>query len=55
MSGCVAETRLIQDSMRYMFIRTFVAIFRSMGEAALQGGKSEAIIRRDYLNPKVTD
>ncbi|HVU34670.1 MAG TPA: hypothetical protein VHE61_14645 [Opitutaceae bacterium] len=30
----------------------FVAKFRSMGEAALQAGNSESIIRRHYLDLK---
>lgn len=30
----------------------FVAKFRSMGEAALQAGNSETIIRRHYLDIK---
>jgi hypothetical protein len=32
----------------------FVAKFRSLGEAALQAGNSESIIRRHYLDLKTT-
>lgn len=38
--------------MRHTFISMFVAKFRSKGEAALQAGNSEGIIRRHYLNLK---
>jgi hypothetical protein len=38
--------------MRHTFISMFVAKFRSMGEAALQAGNSESIIRRHYLDLK---
>lgn len=40
------------DVMRHTFISMFVAKFRSMGEAALQAGNSESIIRRHYLDLK---
>lgn len=43
---------LTQDIMRHTFISMFVAKFRSIGEAAIQAGNSEAIIRRHYLNLK---
>ena len=33
----------------------FVAKFRSLGEAALQAGNSESIIRRHYLDLKSTE
>ena len=32
----------------------FVAKFRSIGEAAIQAGNSESIIRRHYLDLKTT-
>jgi hypothetical protein len=32
----------------------FVAKFRSIGEAAIQAGNSEAIIRKHYLDLKTT-
>jgi len=38
--------------MRHTFISMFVARFRSMGEAALQAGNSESIIRKHYLDLK---
>jgi len=36
--------------MRHTFISMFVAKFRSMGEAALQAGNSETIIRKHYFD-----
>lgn len=38
--------------MRHTFISMFVAKFRSIGDAAIQAGNSEAIIRRHYLDMK---
>jgi hypothetical protein len=38
--------------MRHTFISMFVGKFRSMGEAALQAGNSESIIRKHYLDLK---
>ncbi|OAM91207.1 hypothetical protein AW736_04300 [Termitidicoccus mucosus] len=38
------------DVLRHTFISMHVAKFRSMGDAALQAGNSESIIRRHYLN-----
>ena len=43
---------LAHDVMRHTFISMFVAKFRSLGEAALQAGNSESIIRRHYLDLK---
>ena len=43
---------LSHDVMRHTFISFFIAKFRSMGEAALQAGNSEAIIRKHYLDLK---
>lgn len=43
---------LTHDVMRHTFISMFVAKFRSMGEAALQAGNSETIIRKHYLDLK---
>ena len=40
---------LSHDVMRHTFISMFVAKFRSLGEAALQAGNSESIIRKHYL------
>jgi len=41
--------------MRHSFISFFVAKFRSIGEAALQAGNSESIIRKHYLDLKTTE
>jgi integrase len=46
---------LTHDVMRHTFISMFVAKFRSMGEAALQAGNSESIIRKHYLDLKNPD
>jgi len=43
---------LSHDVMRHTFISMFVAKFRSMGEAALQAGNTESIIRKHYLDLK---
>ena len=43
---------LAHDVMRHTFISMFVAKFRSIGEAALQAGNSESIIRKHYLDLK---
>jgi len=43
---------LTHDIMRHTFISMFVAKFRSVGEAALQAGNSESIIRKHYLDLK---
>lgn len=48
----VKEFGLSHDIMRHTFISMFVAKFRSMGEAALQAGNSESIIRKHYLDLK---
>jgi len=45
---------LTHDVMRHTFISMFVAKFRSIGEAAIQAGNSESIIRRHYLDLKTT-
>ncbi|MFZ5495499.1 MAG: site-specific integrase [Verrucomicrobiota bacterium] len=47
-----AKFKLTHDVLRHTFISMFVAKFRSMGEAALQAGNSEAIIRKHYLDLK---
>ena len=46
---------LSHDVMRHTFISMFVAKFRSLGEAALQAGNSESIIRKHYLDLKSTE
>jgi integrase len=43
---------LSHDIMRHTFISMFVAKFRSIGEAAIQAGNSEAIVRKHYLDMK---
>ena len=43
---------LSHDVLRHTFISMFVANYRSMGEAALQAGNSESIIRKHYLDLK---
>jgi integrase len=47
-----AKFGLSHDVLRHTFISMFVAKFRSMGEAALQAGNSESIIRKHYLDLK---
>jgi integrase len=46
------EFGLTHDVMRHTFISMFVAKFRSIGEAAIQAGNSESIIRKHYLELK---
>ncbi|MDI1338053.1 MAG: site-specific integrase [Lacunisphaera sp.] len=46
---------LSHDVMRHTFISMFVAKFRSIGEASLQAGNSESIIRKHYLDLKTTE
>lgn len=41
---------LSHDEARHSFISYHVALHRSIGDAALQAGNSEAIVRRHYLN-----
>jgi integrase len=50
----VEKFNLTHDIMRHSFISMFVAKFRSIGEAAIQAGNSEGIIRRHYLDLKNT-
>jgi integrase len=47
--------KLTHDVLRHTFISMFVAKFRSLGEAALQAGNSESIIRKHYLDLKTTE
>ena len=49
------ERGLTHDIMRHTFISMFMAKFRSMGEAALQAGNSEGIIRKHYLDLKTKE
>jgi integrase len=46
------QFHLTHDVLRHTFISMFVAKFRSIGEAAMQAGNSESIIRRHYLDLK---
>ena len=46
--------QLGHDILRHTFISMFVGKFRSLGEAALQAGNSESIIRKHYLDLKTT-
>ena len=48
----VEKFNLTHDIMRHNYISMFVAKFRSIGEAALQAGNSESIIRKHYLDLK---
>jgi integrase len=46
------QFNLSHDILRHTFISMFVGKFRSLGEAALQAGNSESIIRKHYLDLK---
>jgi integrase len=46
------QFKLSHDILRHTFISMFVGKFRSMGDAALQAGNSESIIRKHYLDLK---
>ena len=54
MQGLVSEVRkrfaIGDDVLRHTFISMHVAKWRSLGEAALEAGNSEGIIKRHYLN-----
>jgi integrase len=45
---------LSHDVLRHTFISMFVGKFRSIGEAAIQAGNSEAIVRKHYLDMKTS-
>ncbi len=45
-----AAFRLQHDETRHSFISYHVALFRSVGDAALQAGNSESIVKKHYLN-----
>jgi hypothetical protein len=47
-----AKHKLTHDVMRHTFISMTVGAFRSVGDAALQVGNSEAVIRKHYLDLK---
>ncbi|MGH7959458.1 MAG: site-specific integrase [Opitutaceae bacterium] len=46
---------LSHDILRHTFISMFVGKFRSLGEAALQAGNSETIIKKHYLDLKTAE
>jgi integrase len=46
--------KLGHDVLRHTFISMLVGAFRSVGDASLQAGNSETIIRRHYLDLKTT-
>jgi integrase len=54
-SRIAQEHGLTHDVLRHSFISMFVAKYRSIGEAAIQAGNSESIIRRHYLDLKSTE
>lgn len=46
---------LTHDEARHSFISYHVALHRSIGDAALQAGNSESIVKRHYLNTHTQD
>jgi integrase len=46
------QFHLTHDVLRHTYISMHVAKFRSIGEAAIQAGNSESIIRKHYLDLK---
>ena len=46
---------LSHDVMRHTFISMHVAKYRSVGDASLQAGNSESVIRKHYLNLKTAE
>lgn len=49
------QQALAHDVMRHTFISMTVGAFRSVGDASLQAGNSEAVIRKHYLNLKTVE
>lgn len=47
-----AQRKLTHGVMRHTFISMTVGAFRSVGDASLQAGNSEAVIRKHYLDLK---
>lgn len=45
-----AKFQLSHDVLRHTFFSMYIAAFNSIGRAALEGGNTEGIIRRHYLN-----
>lgn len=50
--GVFEKFELTHDILRHTFISMFVGKFRSVGEAALQAGNSEEVVRKFYLDLK---
>jgi site-specific recombinase XerC len=48
--GVREKFKLGQDVLRHTFFSMHVAAFKSVGEAALEGGNTEAVIKKHYLN-----
>jgi integrase family protein with SAM-like domain len=48
--GVRKKFSLSQDVLRHTFFSMHVAAFKSVGEAALEGGNTEAVIKKHYLN-----
>ncbi len=48
--GVRAQFKLTHDILRHTFFSMHIAAFESVGRAALEGGNTEGIIRRHYLN-----
>lgn len=44
------EHGLSHDQLRHSFFSYHVAAFRSVGDASLEGGNTEAVVRKHYLN-----
>lgn len=45
-----AKFQLAHDVLRHTFFSMHVAAFKSVGEAAIEGGNTETIVKRHYLN-----
>lgn len=45
-----AKFRLPHDVLRHTFFSMHVAAFKSVGEAAIEGGNTESVVKRHYLN-----
>ncbi|MDA9923190.1 phage integrase N-terminal SAM-like domain-containing protein [Verrucomicrobiales bacterium] len=44
------DHELLHDQLRHSFFSYHVAAFRSVGDASLEGGNTEAVVRKHYLN-----
>ena len=45
-----AKFHLGHDVLRHTFFSMHVAAFKSVGEAAIEGGNTESVVKRHYLN-----